>query len=508
MMLFRPPQRLAALAAFVAILLISTFVLFRSSFHEPAAEYYHYYLAGRRTCPSVHDIGRPLLDHSDQKCTSLPSRLDQFEAQICIAPRTCNQFTLRIRRVDQAECLAAESLADPSFLPDLSHWMRTQRGPDSFYVRTDGAERYATVYGTYEGSCSYTYDLRLKNPGEILLQTWWTQGRYEGFSETNTSWPEMHLQPVFDPIFLKTCSPECSANSAVVKPFNRRVTTIPETQSATLPACNSSDSVPGSFIPLHHLDRFYPQHQNPEPVGVPVVGRYGFVPESCEWKHAGLRFGDHSACTKKKRKIFLVGDSHGRVIFDSMAHRLSGHSDLLMESEKVGDKFATVGNLDIQFLWDPRGHEFVHNHDEACRKLGNADVVVTSLGSHWANSNMTDYLKEIPMIMKALMKCPFIPTADAPKRSYIFVTLPAGPQRQDEWARGFKDHRTNVRSAYQTEVGIRMAHELPGWSTVDQFALTIPFSMESLYVDMAHYLVNDALDPILDEVIGKSGVCG
>lgn len=106
------------------------------------------------------------------------------------------------------------------------------------------------------------------------------------------------------------------------------------------------------------------------------------------------------------------------------------------------------------------------------------------------------------------MNCPFVPTSDAPNRSYIFVTLPAGPQRQDEWARGFKDHRTNVRSAFQADAGIKIAQGLVGWSTVDQFALTIPFSMEPLSVDMAHYLVSDALDPILDEVIGKSGVCG
>ncbi|KAJ7583783.1 hypothetical protein C8J56DRAFT_1054311 [Mycena floridula] len=499
-MAFRPRQRLAVFAAFTfIILIISTFI------HGPATEYHLF--AGRQPCPSVHNIRRPLIDHSNQRCTTLKSLLDQFEAQICIAPRTCNQFTLRIRRVDQAECLSAESVADPSFLPDLSHWMRTQRGPDSFYVRTDGAERYATVYGTYEGSCSYTYNLRLKNPGEIILQTWWTQGRYEGFSETNTSWPEMHLLPVFDPILLKTCSPECSAKSEAVKPFNRKVTTIPESQSSALPACSGSDPITGSFIPLHHLDRLYPQYTNPEPKGVPVIGRYGFVPEACVWKHHGLRFGDHIACTQKKRTVLFIGDSHGRVIFDSMTHRLSGRSDVLMESKQVGDKFAIVGNLNLQFLWDPRGYHSVNNHEETCRKIGNADVIVTSLGAHWANSNMSDYLKKIPMTLKAVMNCPFHPTADAPNRSYIFVTLPAGPQRQDEWARGYNDHRTNIRSAYQSEVGIKMARELPGWSTVNQFALTIPFSLESLYVDMSHYLVTDALDPILDEVIGKSGVC-
>lgn len=139
--------------------------------------------------------------------------------------------------------------------------------------------------------------------------------------------------------------------------------------------------------------------------------------------------------------------------------------------------------------------------------MGNADVIVSSIGSHWANINMTDYLDELPVVFKALMDCPFTPSPDVPARTHIFLTLPAGPQRQDEWAQSFKDHRTNVRSQYQTDVGIEIARKM-GWSVVDQFALTIPHSMEALSTDLAHYLVNDALDAILDELIGKSGVCG
>lgn len=47
-----------------------------------------------------------------------------------------------------------------------------------------------------------------------------------------------------------------------------------------------------------------------------------------------------------------------------------------------------------------------------------------------------------------------------------------------------------------------------GWAAVDQFALTIPHAMEPLGTDSAHYLASDAIDAVVDEVIGKSGVCG
>ncbi|KAE9411328.1 hypothetical protein BT96DRAFT_911943 [Gymnopus androsaceus JB14] len=495
-------------------ILIITLTLFHSSesFHQPALEYYNYYLSSApsfpQSCPSVYDIGRPPLDHEEQKCTQLQSRIPEFDAEICIAPGTCNEFTIHIWRVDQTECYNSEAVPDPSFIPEISQWMRTQRGPDSFYVRTDGAERYSNVLGKYEGNCSYVYDIRVKNPGDILLQTWWTE-KYEGFSETGDTWPEMHLLPLFDPLTLKGCSPECVAKSDVIPSMSRKVTVIPAPPTSwkdALPACDSSDPIQGSYIPLHPLDRLYPLHTNPEPQGVPVVGRYGFVPESCVWRHAGMRFGDHTVCTQKKRKIFFMGDSHGRVVYDGMVHRLSGKSDVMTESEKVGNKFANAGNLDLEFLWDPKGSEFIGNPDR-CHKLGNADVVVTSLGSHWANSNVSDYLNEVPFIMNLLAECPYVPAPDAPSRSFIFLTMPAGPQRQDEWVQRIKDRRTNIRSAYETDAGLKIAKSL-GWSAVDYYSLTLPFSMEALSVDMAHYLNNDALDPVVDEVIGKSGLCG
>jgi hypothetical protein len=46
-----------------------------------------------------------------------------------------------------------------------------------------------------------------------------------------------------------------------------------------------------------------------------------------------------------------------------------------------------------------------------------------------------------------------------------------------------------------------------GWRVVDQFALTEPHIWETLHLDAAHFLATDALDPILDEIIGKSGIC-
>ena len=58
------------------------------------------------------------------------------------------------------------------------------------------------------------------------------------------------------------------------------------------------------------------------------------MPEGCIWRHAGLRFGDPSGCTKKDRrmKMFITGDSHGRVAYDAVRHRLEGNKDNLLDS--------------------------------------------------------------------------------------------------------------------------------------------------------------------------------
>lgn len=126
-------------------------------------------------CPSVHDIGRPLVDHASQACYPVPSNHTSFSLEVCYTPDTCNQFTARISRTSQEECEEAEATPDPSEDAGITWWMRDKMGPDAFYLRTDGAERYASVTPEYEGGCSYAFDVRLKNPGDAYLQIWWTE---------------------------------------------------------------------------------------------------------------------------------------------------------------------------------------------------------------------------------------------------------------------------------------------------------------------------------------------
>jgi hypothetical protein len=172
----RSPTSVLALALVIACLFVSL--------HAPTSTYVqhqlpkpiHDYLSPphKSHCPSVHDSGRPPLHHSTQTCHSVPSKISAFKLEVCYTEGTCNQFTARISRTSQKECRDAENTPDPSEDPALSRWMRKERGPDAFYLRTDGAERYASIYNMYEGQCTYSFDVRLKNPGDTYLQIWWT----------------------------------------------------------------------------------------------------------------------------------------------------------------------------------------------------------------------------------------------------------------------------------------------------------------------------------------------
>lgn len=48
-----------------------------------------------------------------------------------------------------------------------------------FYLRTDGAERYALVLLEYEGS-PYYLDIQLKDLGDVNIQVWWINQGFSG----------------------------------------------------------------------------------------------------------------------------------------------------------------------------------------------------------------------------------------------------------------------------------------------------------------------------------------
>lgn len=151
----------------------------------------------------------------------------------------------------------------------------------------------------------------------------------------------MLLYPLSAPVHMRTCASHCSIQIAKPLLSSNRIISIPAAHSSEfnadldLPSCVGPEPIPGSFIPAHPMDVLYPPEVLPQPNDRPVMGRYNFVPESCVWRHAGLRFGDPSRCSARPARMFITGDSHGRVSYDTMLHRLNGNAWVLGESVRL-----------------------------------------------------------------------------------------------------------------------------------------------------------------------------
>jgi hypothetical protein len=81
------------------------------------------------------------------------------------------------------------------------------------------------------------------------------------------------------------------------------------------------------------------------------MGRYGFVPVACTWRHAGLRFGRSRHCTNKDRKMkmYTTGDSHGHILYDAVRHRLEGNTETLFHDVHKPEVGVPIFRRDWQY---------------------------------------------------------------------------------------------------------------------------------------------------------------
>lgn len=100
--------------------------------------------------------------------------------------------------------------------------------------------------------------------------------------------------------------------------------------------CKGQHPIKERYLAMHPIDRITPQTQidlMPDCRPGPFNGVYTRVPYNCVWTHAALRYHNHSVCQSgPSRQFRLVGDSHARVLFDGIHHRLSGGDGPVRES--------------------------------------------------------------------------------------------------------------------------------------------------------------------------------
>lgn len=332
---------------------------------------------------------------SSSPYTALSSRNPTFSLSISHDPSTCNSFTLRIRRNDEARCAHMESSVDPAPEDEqTSKWIRENIGPDVFSVQVEGAERrMEDVPTVYSGGCQYEFSFRLRNAGLVWLSAEWlfevrlffvfsrsrrplarhgqlTLGKlqdYEGFKEMEDMLygrptPKLLKYPLLDPIELDLSSSSTSCTPYSPPPLGASTDRLSfsgtqhssshDNIRSTLPDCSTVRSpLSGSYIPNSPYSLRNPAAMLPPSLQasnrLSPAGLLTWVPSSCTFSHAGQRFQDHTPCKAKPHKALLIGDSHTRAVYDIIKWRMQGNNRIALDSVKELEKNSTAGELSL-----------------------------------------------------------------------------------------------------------------------------------------------------------------
>jgi hypothetical protein len=180
-----PHRRLLLRSATISLILAIPFLILRPDHYENGVERPSLSLPGlfpstwdtSSSCPDpYHDDLLPIdreLHSGSQTCYPASSATPAFDVEICASGRTCNAFSVRIRRTDQQECRRMEEMPVPASTEERQDWLRKERGPDSFMLRTSGAQRWGSEISVYEGNCTYRFDVSLNNGGSVWIELVW-----------------------------------------------------------------------------------------------------------------------------------------------------------------------------------------------------------------------------------------------------------------------------------------------------------------------------------------------
>ncbi|GAA6039735.1 hypothetical protein JCM8097_001377 [Rhodosporidiobolus ruineniae] len=503
-------------------------------------------------CPSPL-TGRPADAFSDLSVFSpfshIASSTPAFNLSISYSTRHCNAFRLRIARADRSVCRSpAPDLNEDE---ETTRFVREQLGPDTFQLQVDGAERLVVDNpARFEGDeCVYEFEVALANSGAAWLQITHFYEDYDAYNSQPGHHFRRLLRPLLQvPLQLDICDSSCTPHVPPLlshAPSVFSASTKDGASSQPLPACTGIQPIHGSYIPSALPSLLYPPYQLPQTPTRASAGYHTFVPSSCSHQHDGLRFRDHSSCLRTKRSALFIGDSHARGAFDVLAHRLKGSDEMALTSFKVANKAVDIEKLHLEFLWDAYAQSSI-----SCSFIRNFDTVILSAGSHHAcyhcpptsaivehfDRVFHDWPRMVTQCRDQALTAALLKREESMERGrkssrnggekeekeeeeatllneevaslarpvrFIYLTSPAWSPKPEE----LRDCRTAQRIGRWNELLSEKALEA-GWAVVDAGEMTKPMQADAKLMDGVHYIKTDAIDPVVDELVGKMALCG
>jgi hypothetical protein len=164
--------------------------------------------------------------------------------------------------------------------------------------------------------------------------------------------------------------------------------------------------------------------------------------------------------------------------------------------DKAGHRHAQIGQLYMNFTWDPKLTTV-----PTCEDVETWDGIAISVGHHPATDVSVAQWEGVLDGLDQISNCPNVPRL-------VFVTPPPQPPRTDTWAQKMHDRRTCSRLKRFGQIAQERALATSTFSVVNQYDLLEPFIFHPLQVDGAHFIETDGLEAVIDETIGKLGICG
>ncbi|KAJ3066406.1 hypothetical protein HDU98_010307 [Podochytrium sp. JEL0797] len=468
-----------------------------------------------------------------------------FGVQLCESKTHCGQGYFVITRNDVDVCMK-EFEQDLSVNKVLDKYLKERIGPDAFHMIFDGPERAAPTMWHQTSRCVYKLPYRLTNPGTFAVSLLHAYTSFDGVNEVENKWPKVIGKNLLPASFELSVCPSCPTFS------------IKNLESMELNVCGRIYSNQGVYLKMTgETEREKYKFEN-------YKKGYIWAPLGCRYDQL-FELNENSDCFNKRNySIRLYGDSHTRVLSDTVDARLAGSTRHLSKNPKGGDRdslfyndrisgtaysgdgtfagleyslrssvqdptshvVSSVNRTRLQYISGPHienliakqvghdwdGEKMVTNFD---KEMAEFDVLQFGFG-HWAsgpeenNGHFTveRWLDHVELAADYIQVMNWRRQRLGLKPMVVIwhgvngFALKTDP---DAWLIKAFDWRTNYRFKIWSMYAERAIARRAGFKMMNSFEMTFPWVQES--EDGSHMHTLPAVDAQVDELLHKLNIC-
>ncbi|KAJ3415559.1 hypothetical protein HDV05_004610 [Chytridiales sp. JEL 0842] len=251
---------------------------------------------------------------------------DRFSVQLCMSRRTCGEGYFLIKRKDVDSCRKAFE-QEISWDSEVDERFKRDVGPDAFWLKFDGPERYTVTDWRHLGDCTYKLPFKLHTTGIFKILLVHIYDNFDGVNEGHVyKWYYPKYDVILDAQQMDVCA-DVGCERFTYKKLH---------SDDTLPACGRDDTLKGVFLRMPE-DQPELMSEKEEWMLKSYKHPYIWHPLGCRFPHTYFRHADN-ACYASNKTSYIIGDSQSRGMFDTAHLRLDGKDVPLDDINKNHDR--------------------------------------------------------------------------------------------------------------------------------------------------------------------------